>query len=512
MSNYEVSQLPPTLGIKDPEVKSFLDALVNAWDQRSGNIDYEDKNRFITKGEFSDLANQAVLSMFSGGGDGGAAAGLASTPGGGGRGTIGEIISRISEEIKKTYLYNLLGTEFDTVDIKEMSAKIDDVVASTGAAFLQERTQRASAIEAVTNSINAQATRIGEAEAAIVSEGETRSTRDTALARAINTIWANVGGDSALIQDGVLAAVTPSATSASKWQQVQAAVTDPNTGQVSSTSIKQDLNSYINKTDGTLRSTWSVRVEANDGTRAVVGGVGLSLTESGNAGPTIDFGVRADKFWVGNTSGQGDLPFIVLTTPTVIGGSTIPAGVYIRDAFIRNASVDTLKIAGNAVTRTQMGQSGFTNVTFSTTPWSIEQPSDGSQSPVITNPGYWTGITSVDLMIPDAAVSDGNPVRVAISYTGNLYPTSGGDASVVLGLAYSPSPGAINIISQIGSTSFNGAGFSMSGLAYYELWTSGKHTFILGARLQAGPSGSWSPSGGKAYNGIGSLLVQGAFR
>lgn len=350
MSNYEVSQLPPTLGIKDPEVKSFLDALVNAWDQRSGNIDYEDKNRFITKGEFADLANQAVLGMFSGGSDGGAAAGLGAGAGSNG-GTIGEIISRISEEIKKTYLYNLLGTEFDTINIKEMNAKIDDVVSSTGAAFIQERNQRVSDIEAVTTLINAQASRIDDATSAVVSESETRATRDTALARAINTIWANVGDDSALIQDGTLAAVTPSASSASKWQQVQAAVTDPNTGRVSSTSIKQDLNSYINKTDGTLRSTWSVRVEVNDGGRAVVGGIGLSLTEGGNAGPTIDFGVRADKFWIGNTSGQGDLPFIVLTEPMTIGGTDVPAGVYIRDAFIRNASVDTLKIAGESVNK-----------------------------------------------------------------------------------------------------------------------------------------------------------------
>lgn len=348
MSNYEVSQLPPTLGIKDPEVKSFLDALVNAWDQRSGNIDSEDRNRFITKGEFSELANKAVLSMFSGGGDGGAAAGLGAGSGSD-NSTVRDVISRISDEIKKTYLYNLLGTEFDSVNIKEMNAKIDDVVSATGAAFVQERNQRASDIEAVTRSISAQASRIDDAISAVASESDTRATKDTALARAINTIWVNVGGDSALIQDGALASVTPSATSASKWDQVQAAVTDPNTGQVSSTSIKQDLNSYINKTDGTLRSTWSVRVEAQSGGRAIVGGVGLSLTDGGQSGPTIDFGIRADRFWVGDTSGNGDLPFVIS------GGHTFIKNAMIQDASIDNAkirdlAVDTVKIAGESVT------------------------------------------------------------------------------------------------------------------------------------------------------------------
>ena len=43
-------------------------------------------------------------------------------------------------------------------------------------------------------------------------------------------------------------------------------------------------------------------------------------------------------------------PFVVTTTPTTVGGESVPAGVYMDTAYIKNGSVDTLTIAGQAVT------------------------------------------------------------------------------------------------------------------------------------------------------------------
>lgn len=398
MSNQKkVTALPPTLGIKDPDVKMFLDALTNAWDQRSGNTNPDDGQRFITKEEFYGLATKATIDFFSGGIPGSEGGGA------GGQGSVAEIIGMLSDQIKKTYLYQLLGTEFEYVDIKAMNERLNAAIADAKTGFKQERIQRESSTEALTQQIDVQAARIDNSVAmittesttrasndqalatqistqatrvdnniaAIQTEQTTRSAKDNALASAINSIWASVGGSGAVIEDGVLAAITPSAAQATKWNQVQAEVIDPNTGVGKVTAVRQDMTSYINQTDGTLRSVWSVRAEATSSGRTVVGGFGLALTESGGAGPTIDFGVRADRFWIGNTSGEGDLPFIVSGGQTFIKSAMIQNAAIdsakIQDlavgtAKIQNASVGTLKIASGSVTSMQYAEGGAGSV------------------------------------------------------------------------------------------------------------------------------------------------------
>ena len=185
----------------------------------------------------------------------------------------------------------------------------------------------------------------------------------------MNRIWAAIGNNGAGIVDEQLAAVTPVAAQATKYNQLQAEVIDPNTGESRIATLRTDFSTYSNKTDGTLRSIYSVRVQSTTGSppRTVVGGFGLALTQTGNAGPTIDFGVRADKFWVGDISGVGDLPFVVLTAPSTVldanGRSvTRPAGTYIKDAFIGRASVGTLQVAGGSVTSMSYGRSGAASV------------------------------------------------------------------------------------------------------------------------------------------------------
>lgn len=471
----EVSQLPPTLGIKDPEIRSFLDALSNAWDQRSGSIDSEDKNRFITKGEFSELTNQAVLGMFAGGSDGGAAA----AAGAGGTGAVASVISSISDEIKRTYLYKLLGTEFDNVNVGSMNTRIDDVIGEAKSLFYQERRQRESDIEAVTSEINLQASRIDDNNAAVLSESNTRATKDSALAQAVNTIWANVGGDSSLIQDGQLASVTPSASQATKWNQVQAAVTDPNTGKVSSTSIKQELNSYINRTDGTLRSTWSVRVESNSGGRAVVGGIGLSLTENGQSGPTIDFGVRADKFWVGDTSGSGDLPFIIANGRTYIKNAMIQDAAIDR-AKIKELAIDTLQLEGESVIIPRYGDQIVTDVNLS---------------------GTYTG-NVVSSTFTVSGLPAGAAARVSVIAVSQCYSTSTNWTNLYHGIF-----GNGLLVTEVGS-SFGNYGISVASIGSFMV-SNGIHEASVRMRCSPTPNGDPTKDG---CTFVSKLLVMTAKR
>ena len=100
--------------------------------------------------------------------------------------------------------------------------------------------------------------------------------------------------------------------------------------------------------DGSVAALYTLRAEVSSGGRTVVGGFGLSATATATAGPRIDFGVRADQFWIAAPAGSGapdSKPFIVRTTTSTEGGVTVPAGVYMDAAFIVNLSALYARIA-----------------------------------------------------------------------------------------------------------------------------------------------------------------------
>lgn len=255
----------------------------------------------------------------------------------------------------------------DAASTEQINAAVSRIGVAE-AAIVSEASTRSSADSATTSRLNAAVSRLGTAEAAVVSEANTRASKDMALASAINTLWANIGGSSAVIQDGGLASATPNSSQATKWNQVQAAVTDPNTGQVSSTSIRQELNSYASSANGKFNSIYSVRAQVATNGKTVVGGFGLSATAGATsaAGPTIDFGVRADTFFIAATSatpdaatqiGQGSsIPFMVLTTNQVVNGVLYGPGVYLKKAVIGAATIGEAQIADASITTAKIGE------------------------------------------------------------------------------------------------------------------------------------------------------------
>lgn len=80
---------------------------------------------------------------------------------------------------------------------------------------------------------------------------------------------------------------------------------------------------------------------------------GFGLASSATAS---DFAIRADKFYIAPPEGssKGSSPFIVLTTPQVIDGVTVPVGTYMRSAYIHNGSIDTAKIKDAAIKSAQI--------------------------------------------------------------------------------------------------------------------------------------------------------------
>ena len=76
-----------------------------------------------------------------------------------------------------------------------------------------------------------------------------------------------------------------------------------------------------------------------------------------NSNNDVDFAVNADKFYIAPPTGssKGKSPFMVLTSATVIDGTTVPAGTYMQSAFIHDASIDSAKIKDAAITNAKIG-------------------------------------------------------------------------------------------------------------------------------------------------------------
>ena len=114
------------------------------------------------------------------------------------------------------------------------------------------------------------------------------------------------------------------------------------------TSISENLTS-ING----VKAQYSVTINNNDH----VTGFGL-VSDIIDGNPTSSFTVNADSFGIGATGVTDEYPFVVYTTNQNItknGTSyTIPAGTYIADAFIQNASIGTAQIQNAAIDTAQI--------------------------------------------------------------------------------------------------------------------------------------------------------------
>ncbi len=105
--------------------------------------------------------------------------------------------------------------------------------------------------------------------------------------------------------------------------------------------------SYYTKASAAgLEGQYSLKIDVN----GRVAGFGLSNTSATyNGGVHSEFTVLADRFQIVNTNDNGDVitPFVVTTATTTLNGVSVPAGVYINQAYIKNGAITSAKI-GNA--------------------------------------------------------------------------------------------------------------------------------------------------------------------
>ena len=218
-----------------------------------------------------------------------------------------------------------------------------------------------SGVAANATAISGQGTRLTTAEGSITSQASDISdlqaevfesdgtTARLATISSVNTVSSSVTALEGEVFD--TDGTTPRLATASSVETLNTTVGN------NSTSI-QTAQTSINGLEG----QYTVKIDSNGN----VAGFGLANTSSA-AGSSSEFTVRADRFAVVNSADdQTTTPFVVQTTTQTIGGVTVPAGVYIEGANIKNGSIVNAKIANAAITDAKISSLSGNKITTNT--------------------------------------------------------------------------------------------------------------------------------------------------
>ena len=223
--------------------------------------------------------------------------------------------------------------------------------------------------------------------------------------------------DNSLVSSGVLSSleseVFPNGLSNnSSIDTLQSGYANPD-GTAGTVSLQTAMSTQAS-VNGDLKAQYSVKIDAN----GHVAGFGLSSTLV-NGTPSSAFIVNADKFAVvhptdtsamTNSPSLAHVPFIV-TAATTIDGVSVPAGAYMKSAFIhdgsitnariRNAAIDNAKIASVSAGKINTGTLDASLVTIAGVAPSLNIRS--------ANSGARMQITAANVQIFDA-----NGIRVKL--------------------------------------------------------------------------------------------------
>lgn len=288
-----------------------------------------------------------------------------------------------------------------------VSRRFEAVVATVDqnkAAIVQESVARAAADEAQATRLTALTSRVSGAEANIVSVSETVARNDEATATQLTTLSARLSQTSAALTSESQARVNADSALSSQVNTVQATANNAK-------AAVQETSRAIADTNGKLSSMYTVRTEVTANGRRVAAGIALGVELNG---PVVEsqFLVSANRFAVVNDeNGQVTTPFVVQN------GQTFIRDAYIKDASISTAkikdlAVDTFKLAGYAVTIPDyvIGSEGYVNA----------GGSGVILSRYMTMPANSAGIT-VMITVPIMPVGDNASAIVQVRCNGTTY-------------------------------------------------------------------------------------------
>jgi hypothetical protein len=235
---------------------------------------------------------------------------------------------------------------------------------------------RATALETITSNVTSGNSALASRTSALETSVDTPSTGLKARATALETITSNVtSGNAALasrassLEATVNNGSTGVAATAAALSDVTATVNNGTTGVVATATrtdtlftkidsptignnptyaaVQTEITTRAGET-GSLFAQYTVKVDAN----GYVSGFGLANTLN-NGVPFSEFIIKADQFAIApvntdNAAADGS-PFFYRTAATTINGVSVPAGAYMKAAFIHDATITNAKIANLAV-------------------------------------------------------------------------------------------------------------------------------------------------------------------
>ena len=219
---------------------------------------------------------------------------------------------------------------------------------------------------------------------------------NAAEAGAVSTVTAT------LEQDYYTSVETDSAIS-SAATTLKSQIEDPNGNSVGA-ALQTEATTRAQET-GDLFAQYTVKTDLN----GYVSGYGLAST-SVNGVPSSEFIIRSDSFAIGapgGTTPNPSYPFIVRTTPTIINGETVPAGAYIKDAFIQNGTITKAKIADAAIDNAKIADLNAEKITAGTLDADRIEANSIDGSKINTNFLAAKLATITDAYIDTANIADG---------------------------------------------------------------------------------------------------------
>lgn len=231
-------------------------------------------------------------------------------------------------------------------------------------------------------------------------------------------------------------------------------------GQITGSELNTELSQVIDDSMAGVKylaTQYGMRVQVAADGRRLIGGYGLMGANSAERGPSIDFGVLANRFYVGAPSTDGAIsstrPFIVQTTPTTINGVEVPAGVYIEDGFIKNGTITNAKIANAAIDDAKIKDLSADKIKAG----SIAVGQYIQSSGFVSGTSGWRINGDGTAEFANAIVR-GTVYANAGSFTGSIYASSGA----------------------VGGVNISGGGLNAGGFTGYAWPASGQNGFHLG--------------------------------
>jgi chemotaxis protein histidine kinase CheA len=203
-----------------------------------------------------------------------------------------------------------------------------------------------AASTSATNAANSAGAASTSATTAAASESAAGQSAATATTQA-NTATTKAGQASTFASNAATSESNAAGSASAASSTVNGLTARLNNAGGTGVTVEQQFTANANSL-GELEGQYTVKIDAN----GAVAGFGLASTTTSLGATESEFYVNADRFAImqnGSNNAAPSVPFSVVPAG-IVDGVSVPQGVYITDAFIRNGTIVTAMIGNATIT------------------------------------------------------------------------------------------------------------------------------------------------------------------